>query len=206
MFFLVATSFLAACHSEEENENVPLETETQEENTRLEENNEPESTLAESPVQQLDPNEVFNTRVRLGLEPPPNLVVQYLLTRADVRELSLYEGTLTGSTLVGIEPSPNYNAFRIQSETGYGIGLQRWLLTETRQTMPRFQRLHDTYFEANDDNDPIGDGAFYGNIEGIRHYAFAHQSSRSVVVVTCETAICSLVQVKSLAERVFSRL
>ena len=143
---------------------------------------------------------------RLGLAPPPPLVVADLLTRADVRELTGYTGDLLETSLEGLEPSVDYNAIRISAGTGYGFALQLWQLAEIRQVTNQFRRLRETYFAAENESAPVGNEAFAATFQGLRHYAFLHRASRSIAVLTCQDALCDAAQLRSLAQRVSNRL
>jgi len=145
--------------------------------------------------------------VRLALVPPDPLVVADLLTHADIREIFRYEGSLSVSTLEGIESSEGYNSIRLASDDGgFGFAVQVWQMDAARQLEPRFQRLRDTWISATDDRDPIGDVAFYGEFEGIRYYAFSTAGARSMSVITCQTMLCTPNQLRTLADRVYDRL
>lgn len=145
--------------------------------------------------------------VRLALVPPDPLVVADLLTHADIREIFRYEGSLAVSSLEGIEPTDGYNAIRLASDDGgFGFAVQVWQLDAARQLEPRFQRLRDTWISATDDREPVGDGAFYGEFEGIRYYAFAAGEARSMSVISCQTMLCTPNQLRTLADRVYDRL
>lgn len=143
---------------------------------------------------------------RLGLAPPPPLVVADLLTRADVRELTGYTGDLLETSLEGLEPSVDYNAIRISAGAGYGFALQLWQLAEVRQVTNQFRRLRETYFAAENESAPVGNEAFAASFQGLRHYAFLHRASRSIAVLTCQDTLCDAAQLRSLAQRVSNRL
>jgi len=143
---------------------------------------------------------------RLGLAPPEPLRVADLLTHADVRELMQYTGDLTIATLDGIEPGPYYNALRLSAGSGFGFAVQLWQEDEQRQALSRFARLQETYIDRNADTSPVGDEAFWGEFEGIRHYALFHRASKSVVIVSCQAELCTPDQVRNMADRVMSRL
>ncbi len=143
---------------------------------------------------------------RLGLAPPEPLRVADLITHADIRELMQYTGDLTIATLDGIEPGPYYNALRLAAAAGFGFSVQLWQDDEQRQALSRFARLQETYIDRNADTSPVGDEAFWGEFEGIRHYALFHRASKSVVILSCQSDLCTPEQVRSLAERVLSRL
>lgn len=144
--------------------------------------------------------------VRLGLVPPEPVVVAPLLTHPDIRELVQYNGELAVRSLDGIAPSANYNALRLAAGEGYGFALQLWRLDETRQVIPRFERLRDTWIVATPDESAVGDAAFHGEFSGIRHYVFSHRPSRSVVAITCQSDLCTTEQSREIARRVLSRL
>ncbi len=143
---------------------------------------------------------------RLGLAPPPPLIVADLLTRADVRELSGYTGELLETSLEGIEPSVDYNAIRIGAAGGYGFALQLWQLAEIRQVTNQFRRLRETYFAADLESAPVGNEAFSATFQGLRHYAFLHRASRSIAVVTCQEDLCDAAQLRAMSQRVSNRL
>lgn len=143
---------------------------------------------------------------RLGLAPPEPLRVADLLTHADIRELMQYTGDLTIATLDGLEPGPHYNALRLSAASGFGFAVQLWQEDEQRQALSRFARLQETYIDRNLDTAPVGDEAFWGEFEGIRHYAFFHRASKSVVIVSCQAELCTPDQVRAMADRIMSRL
>jgi hypothetical protein len=144
---------------------------------------------------------------RLGLAPPDPLIVSDLLTHADIRELVGYRGELTISTLPGIAPSPLYNVVRLSSDGGgYGFAVQLWRDDQERQSTARFTRLQETYIDRIPEAEPLGNEAFRGEFDGIRHYVFLHSLSRSVATVSCQSDLCDNIHLRTLAERVLSRL
>ena len=168
----------------------------------------PAPAPALAPVVQRRP-EVEESRAlaaELCLAPPDPLLVADLLTRADVREVTRFEGELLETTLEGIAPSEDYNALRLQAGTGFGFALQLWQLPELRHVTDQFRRLRETYFDSTLENSPVGNEAFSADFEGIRHYAFLHRASKSIAVVTCDRALCDEPQLRALAQRVANRL
>ena len=157
-----------------------------------------EDVLSEEQVEEL--------RAKLGIAPPPALMVGDLLTRADVREIGRFSGALAETTLEGIPPTTRYNAVRIAADDGYGFALQLWRVDELRQLAPRFNRIKDTYITTAPETAPVGDESFSADFQGIRHYAFMHRASRSVAIVTCSSQLCDAAQIRALAARVESRL
>lgn len=144
--------------------------------------------------------------MRLGLTPPEPLIVADLLTHADIRSIARYDGALTVTGLDGIEPNPEYNALRLASDAGYGFAVQLWQPPELRRAEERYNTLQETYIQVIADADPVTTRAFRGAYEGIRHYVFLDQRSRSVGIVTCQANLCDNLQLRELAERVVSRL
>jgi hypothetical protein len=144
--------------------------------------------------------------IRLGLAPPEPLRIADLLTHADVREIMGYTGDLTIASLDGIDPDPYYNSLRLGSGTGFGFAAQLWHHDEQRQALSRFARLQETYIDRAVDTSPVGDEAFFGEFEGIRHYAFFHRASRNVAVFSCQSDLCTTEQARSMADRLASRL
>lgn len=143
---------------------------------------------------------------RLGLAPPEPLRVSDLLTRADVRELTGFQGELLETGLSGIAPGPGYNTIRLRADGGYGFGLQVWQADEIRQASAHFRRLRETYFDFRLDSSGVGNESFRADFQGLRHYAFLHRQSKTTAVVTCDRALCDEVQVRALAQRVGNRL
>ena len=143
---------------------------------------------------------------RLGLAPPDPLRVSDLLTRADVRELTNFQGELLETSLAGIAPSPNYNTIRLRADGGYGFSLQVWQTDEIRQVSAHFRRLRETYFDSELDSSGVGNEAFTADFQGLRHYAFLHRQSKSAAVITCDRTLCDETQVRALAQRVGNRL
>lgn len=166
----------------------------------------PKAAPAEEPVRELSQEEILALRSVVGLTPPEPLVVNELLTRADVRELTKYEEVLTESPLEGVPPSPTYNAVRIGNDAVFGVSLQVWRPAEARQAGARFLRLKETYIAATPDAEPVGDEGFFGEFGETVHYGFHHKASRSVAIVTCATKLCDAAKVKALADRVATRL
>ena len=156
--------------------------------------------------QEITPEEVYALRGALGLMPPAPLVVGDLLTRADVRELTGYTGTLSETTLDGIPATDSYNTIRLASETPLGAVLQLWRLDEARKVTPKYNRLRETYITSTVDAEPAGDAAFVSEFGDVRGYVFMHRASRSVGVVSCDFKMCDAAQLKALAARVVSRL
>jgi hypothetical protein len=143
---------------------------------------------------------------RLGLAPPDPLRVSHLLTRADVRELTNFQGELLETSLAGITPSPNYSTIRLRADGGYGFSLQVWQTDEIRQVSAHFRRLRETYFDSALDSSGVGNEAFTADFQGLRHYAFLHRQSKSAAVITCDRTLCDETQVRALAQRVGNRL
>ena len=143
---------------------------------------------------------------RLGLAPPDPLRVSDLLTRADVRELTNFQGELLETSLAGIAPGPDYNTIRLRADGGYGFSLQLWQTDEIRQVSAHFRRLRETYFDSQLDASGVGNEAFTADFQGLRHYAFLHRQSKSAAVVTCDRTLCDETQVRALAQRVGNRL
>lgn len=144
--------------------------------------------------------------MRLGLTPPEPLIVADLLTHADIRSIARYDGSLTVTGLDGVEPGPEYNSLRLASDAGYGFAVQLWQPAELRRAEERYSTLQETYIQVIADADPVSTRAFRGAYEGIRHYVFIDERSRSVGIVTCQANLCDNLQLRQLAERVVSRL
>ena len=150
--------------------------------------------------------ELRELRARLGLAPPSPPEIQHLLTRADVREILRYDGALEETTLHGQRPSPAYNALRLATNEGFGVGLQRWVVADTEQLRRRFERLEETYIAVERDGRPVGSAAFAGEFDGLRHYAFRHDPSRSIIVVTAQADLADAERMRALARRTLDRL
>ncbi|MFT6395552.1 MAG: hypothetical protein ACJAYU_000294 [Bradymonadia bacterium] len=147
-----------------------------------------------------------NLAQRLGLAPPDPLLVSDLLTRADVRELTNFQGELLETSLAGIAPAPGYNTIRLRADGGYGFALQVWQTDELRQVAAHFRRLRETYFDSALDSSGVGNEAFTADFQGIRHYAFLHRQSKSAAVITCDRTLCDAIQIRAMAQRVGNRL
>lgn len=143
---------------------------------------------------------------RLGLAPPDPLLVSDLLTRADVRELTNFQGELLETSLAGIAPAPGYNTIRLRADGGYGFALQVWQTDELRQVAAHFRRLRETYFDSALDSSGVGNEAFTADFQGLLHYAFLHRQSKSAAVITCDRTLCDATQIRALAQRVGNRL
>ncbi|MFT5994397.1 MAG: hypothetical protein ACI82G_003410 [Bradymonadia bacterium] len=168
----------------------------------------PRTAPAQPRVEQRRPEVEANRELaeRLGLAPPPPLIVSDLLTRSDVRELTGFSGELLETSLQGLEPNEDYNAIRISADSGYGYALQLWQFAELRRASNKFRRLRETYFASEQEAAPIGNEAFSARFSALRHYAFLHRGSNSVAVVTCQESLCDREQIRSLSERVLNRL
>lgn len=143
---------------------------------------------------------------RLGLAPPDPLLVSDLLTRADVREITRFQGELAETSLEGIPSGAYYNTIRLQADGDYGFALQVWQFDEVRQLTAQFRRLRETYFDHELDSAGVGNEAFMADFQGILHYAFLHRASKSIAVVTCQRGLCDPTQTRELAQRVANRL
>jgi hypothetical protein len=95
---------------------------------------------------------------------------------------------------------------RLQADGGYGLALQVWQFDELRQLSAHYRRLRETYFDARDDDGGVANEGFTGTFQGIRHQAFLHRASKSVVVVTCAETICDGLQLRAIAQRIANRL
>lgn len=161
---------------------------------------------AEDAPAALTVGELRELRARLGLAPPAPPEVQPLLTRADVRELLRYQGTLTETVLPGKEPGPGYNAMRLATDDAFGVGVQLWRIEDRERLQRTFQRLQRTYIAAEPEADPVGDAAFSGDFDGLRHYAFRHDRSGSIVVITGDASLGDGAAFRALALRSLDRL
>ena len=150
--------------------------------------------------------EIEALRARLGLAPQPALVIDHLLTTVDVREILQQAGGLRVLPLQGQRPAPGYNAFHIAPEQGFGVALQAWRADELRLVEARYERLRETYIQAERLTGALGDRAFHGAFGGVRHVVWLHRPSRQVLSLTCAEALCDPSQLQRLAERVNTRL
>ncbi len=157
-------------------------------------------------VRRDDVSENRELAARLGLAPPDPLLVSDLLTRADVRELTNFQGELLETSLEGISPDADYNAIRLQADGNYGFALQVWQHNEVRTLTAQFRRLSETYFDSDVDSAGVGNEAFSADFQGILHYAFLHRASKSIAIVSCQRGLCDPTQTRALAQRVANRL
>ena len=207
----LALTLCVACNGSNETDEEPdtgAAIEAAETDTAPEDEQQAVEPVQPPPVEnrQADSSEVYDLRIRLGLAELPPVIVADLITRLDVRELVQFEGALRETSLTGIEADVNYNSIRLSADGGYGFALQLWMLDESRQVAPRYQRLRETYFQSSDMAEPLGDDSFSADFEGIRHVAFMDRASRTVGVVTCQASLCDATQLRALAQRALDRL
>lgn len=101
----------------------------------------------------------------------------------------------TRSPLPGIEPSPNYNAFRIHPSQGddYGAGLQVWKFEEEGKGGQRFDELKSQYLNV-DPKAAVLEGldaqGFASTRGGIQNVVVFAGGNKVVYALSCSKTLC----------------
>jgi len=108
--------------------------------------------------------------------------------------------------LVGVAPSPNYNALFYEPEKGdqFGVALQVWRDPNVAESRTRFNTMRNTYSNvvATKAVTEQGFRSFYGNVVTL---AFAHPTRPIIAAISCGK-ICTADMIIELASRVSQRL
>jgi hypothetical protein len=119
-------------------------------------------------------------------------------------------GNFEAEKLVGVEPSPTYNARRIKPAGGgnYGAGLQVWSFDKADGAGAKLSTMKSQYLnvsKAPDSAKGLGDAAFVAERSGIRNLVFAVDEPACVAAVSCSKEVCSsdkeLVQLATAAQK-----
>lgn len=108
--------------------------------------------------------------------------------------------------LVGVAPSPNYNALFYEPEKGeqFGVALQVWRDPNVAESRTRFNTMRNTYSNvvATKAVTEQGFRSFYGNVVTL---VFAHPTRPIIAAISCGK-ICTADMIIELASRVSQRL
>ena len=143
-------------------------------------------------------------------EKPP-LEIEELLTVEDLEKKYQSMSFETGP-LVGLAPSPRYNARRIYPSGGedYGAGLQVWSFDKASSATQRLKSFKEQYLNVSslpEDASDFGKDAFVAERSGIRNLLFQTDEPVRVVAVSCSNEICkSTANLVALAEIVKDRV
>lgn len=153
----------------------------------------------------LDPELVQSVRAQSGLIslPPPN--VERLLHRADLRDVMLYTGPIHTEPLAGRAPDGLYNAVRFAMGRELGCSLQRWVFPFTHELVLHFGEYVDTLYEPEEEA-RLDAATYFSTVAGVRMVVMRHTASRSMIQLSCTESLLSQRQLRTLSERVISRL
>lgn len=153
----------------------------------------------------LDPELVQSIRAQSGLISLPPPEVTRLLHRADLRDVMLYTGPISTEPLAGRAPDSLYNAVRFAMGSELGCSLQRWVFPFAHDLVLHFDEYVDTMYEP--EKEPRIDAAtYFSTIAGVRMVVMRHGASRSMIQLSCTESLLSQRQLRTLSERVISRL
>lgn len=153
----------------------------------------------------LDPELVQSVRAQSGLIqlPPPN--VERLLLRADLRDVMLYTGPIHTEPLAGRSPDSLYNAIRFAMGRELGCSVQRWVFPFAHDLVLHYDAYVDTLYEP--EEEPRLDAAtYFSTVAGVRMVVMRHTASRSMIQLSCTESLLSQRQLRTLSERIISRL
>ncbi len=136
---------------------------------------------------------------------PPLDIMGYI----SIQDLELVIGgkaKFRRADLVGVAPSPNYNALFYEPEKGdqFGVALQVWRDPNVAESRTRFNTMRNTYSNvvATKAVTEQGFRSFYGNVVTL---VFAHQTRPLIAAISCGK-ICTADMIIELASRVSQRL
>ena len=119
-------------------------------------------------------------------------------------------GNFEAEKLVGVEPSPTYNARRIKPAGGgnYGAGLQVWSFDKADGAKAKLSAMKSQYLNVSETPDSakgLGDPAFVAERSGIRNLVFTVDETAYVAAVSCSREVCpsdkELVQLATAAQK-----
>lgn len=153
----------------------------------------------------MDPELVQTIRARSGLirTPPPE--VEHLLLRADLRSVLRYSGPLQNLPLMGKEISSSYNSMRYAMGQDLGCSLQRWNFPTRNVLDLRFDQYRATMVDPEEEARTDAATA-YSTFANVRSILMKHSPSRTMVQLSCTESLLSHHQLRTLSERVISRL
>lgn len=153
----------------------------------------------------LDPQLVRELQTRVGLIERPPPVVEGLLQRSDIRQITHYKGTITDVAVPGREVSSEYNATRLALGSELGCAVQRWSFLHRQE----LEKYYESYVGTLVNGSPearIDAASVHSVFAGVRMLVLKHLPSETMVQVSCSESLVSSDQLRELASRVLARL
>lgn len=153
----------------------------------------------------IDPELVRTVRSQSGLIDLPSPNVERLLRRADLRDVMLYTGAIRTEPLAGKTPDGHYNALRFAMGEELGCSIQRWTFPFAHDLVLHFDDYIETLYDPEKEA-RLDAATYFSTFAGVRMVVMRHAASRSMIQLSCTESLLSQTQLRSLSERVISRL
>jgi hypothetical protein len=138
-------------------------------------------------------------------EPP--LDVNGYIIAADLPKVLGTKQKFHRTELVGINPTPNYNAmfYATDKPDVFGVSVQVWRDANLAESRTRFNTMKNSYSNVSPTNKitDMGFRSFYGNVVTL---VFVDPHRPLLAAISCSTKVCSGDQMIELARRVAERL
>jgi hypothetical protein len=140
-------------------------------------------------------------------KPRIGLSIEKLINIRELREQTNYAGALSEAYLQGQVPEPRYNAMRLAPDDAskLGFAIQVWKPGNESAASKRFNDLFTQSFGGQKIRGVATD-AFTASHHKLNELAFFDKSKRSTVLMSCSDDICSIEQLKSIAQIIQKRL
>ena len=140
-------------------------------------------------------------------KPRVGLSIEKLINIRELREQTGYSGALSESYLAGQIPEPRYNSMRLAPDdtSKLGFAIQVWKPGNESAASKRFNDLFTQSFGGQKIRGVATD-AFTASHHKLNELAFFDKSKRSTVLMSCSDDICSIEQLKSIAQIIQKRL
>lgn len=153
----------------------------------------------------LNPELVQELQVRVGLVERAPPVIDGLILRSDIRQVTHYKGVITDETVPGRAVSADYNATRLALGNELGCALQRWSFAN-RQALGTFYEAYVATLVEGAPEARVDAASVLSTFAGVRMIVLKHLPSESMLQVSCSEALVSTDQLRELATRVLARL
>ena len=140
-------------------------------------------------------------------KPRAGLSIEKLINIRELREQTGYSGALSESYLLGQVAEPRYNSMRLAPDDSskLGFSIQVWKPGNESAASKRFNDLFSQSFGGQKIRGVATD-AFTASHHKLHELAFYDKSKRSVVFISCSDDICTVEQMKSIAQIIQRRL
>ena len=139
--------------------------------------------------------------------PKSSLSIEKLINIRELREQTGYSGTFAEAWLPGQVLDARYNAMRLSTdnENRLGFAIQVWKPGNESAASKRFNDLFNQSFGGQKIKDVATD-AFTASHHKINELGFFEKSKRATVMLSCSDDVCTVDQLKSIAQIIQRRL